>query len=123
MNRGSWFGYRVLAGGVLAAAAICSAPEVLAQTPPGTPDTVKQGSGKAPAAELSPELRKHLAEMYQKMGDCLAKTDKSMQGCQAEVMKNCPAAEALGYCPLADGIRSMKHGKHAGMHHPKKHQE
>ena len=81
-------------------------------------DTMKNGSGKMPADELSPELRKQLADMYRKMADCLATTDKSMHGCQKEVMKDCPAAAALGYCPLMDGLRPTKHGKQGGMNHP-----
>ena len=75
-------------------------------------------SKKAPGDALSPEVRKHLSEMYQKMGDCLAKTDKSMQDCQREVMKNCPVPKELGFCPLEDGIKPMN-GKHTGMDHSK----
>ena len=117
--RNSSFGRKHLSAIVIAAAAFIGAAPTFAQPGPGMADTMKNGSGKMPGDELSPELRKQLADMYRKMGDCLATTDKSMQACQKDVMKDCPAATALGYCPLADGIRPMKHGKHGAMNHPK----
>ncbi len=54
----------------------------------------------------SPEIKKDIAEMYQKMADCM-RTDKSMQVCQKEVMKDCPVAKAMGSCPIMDGMKSM----------------
>ena len=114
-----------LAGAVVVAAAVCASMPVFAEGGSGSADkggmagTMKHGSGmKMPGDELSPELRKHLAEMYRKMGVCLGTTDKSMQACQKEVMKDCPAAAALGYCPLMEGMRATKHGKQGGMNHP-----
>ena len=74
------FGRKHLSAIVIAVAAFFGAAPTLAQPGPGMADTMKHGSGmKMAGDELSPELRKHLAEMYRKMGDCLATTDKSMQ--------------------------------------------
>lgn len=74
-----------------------------------------QAKSKAPNsqahAEQSPEMKKNMADMYQKMADCM-KTDKSMHDCHKEVMKDCPVAKATGSCPLMDGMKGMmNHGK------------
>ncbi len=64
----------------------------------------------------TPEMKKSMADMYQKMADCM-KTDKLMQDCHKEVMKDCPVAKATGSCPMMDGMKGMqgmkgmKHGK------------
>lgn len=62
---------------------------------------------------LSPELRKDMVDMYQKMADCL-KTDKSLDECQRSVTKVCPVMAKTGKCPLQDGTRAMSGpaGKH-----------
>ena len=61
--------------------------------------------------EQSPEMKKNMADMYQKMADCM-KTDTPMHDCHKEVMKGCPVAKATGYCPLMDGMKGMmNHGK------------
>lgn len=57
----------------------------------------------AAMGEMSPELRKDMADMYQKMADCL-RTGKSMEDCQQQTAKGCPVAARLGYCPLHDGM-------------------
>lgn len=61
---------------------------------------------EAPAGDAN--LRKHIAEMYLKMSECLTKSARSLQECQIEVMKACPVAKELGFCPVMDGIKSMK---------------
>ena len=68
----------------------------------------------AMGGEVSPEVRKHLSEMYQKMAECLAKTEQSVQDCQREVMKDCPVPKEIGFCPIQDGIKGMS-GKHGSM--------
>ncbi len=66
--------------------------------------------------EQSPEMKKNMADMYQKMADCM-KTDKSMNDCHKEIMKDCPVAKETGSCPLMDGMKGkMNHGK---MNHKK----
>ena len=74
-----------------------------------------QSKSKAPPshaqADQSPEMKKNMADMYQKMADCM-RTDKSMHDCHKEVMKDCPVAKETGSCPLMDGMGGMmKHGK------------
>ena len=65
---------------------------------------------------MAPEMKKDMAEMYMKMGECL-KTDKSMEECQKMIMKDCPVAKSMGYCPIMDGMKSsmMKNGKMKSM--------
>ena len=63
-----------------------------AQTKAKTPKTSAHSA-------MSPEMKKDMADMYQKMADCL-KTEKSMQVCHKEVMKDCPVAKATGHCPI-----------------------
>jgi hypothetical protein len=75
----------------------------------------KSVTSKAPShTSMTPEMKKDVAEMHQKMADCM-KTDKSMEECRKDVMTNCPVAEAMGgHCPLMDGMKGMK-GKKKGM--------
>ena len=61
----------------------------------------------------TPEMKKDMADMHQKMADCL-RTDKSMQDCHGEMMKDCQGAKASGHCSMMDSMMSkggMKHGK------------
>ena len=61
----------------------------------------------------APEMKKEMADMHQKMADCL-RTEKSMQDCHGEMMKDCQGAKASGHCSMMDGMMkkgSMKHGK------------
>lgn len=71
----------------------------------------KATAGSQSQSAQTPEMKKNMADMYQKMADCM-KTDKLMQDCHKEVMKDCPVAKATGSCPLMDGMKGMmKHGK------------
>lgn len=58
--------------------------------------------------QMSPELRKDMANMYQKMADCL-KTDQSfsLEECQAKVANDCPVVAKTGQCPLEKGMGNM----------------
>ena len=71
------------------------------QSPMGSSAT-KEGS----MGQMSPELRKDMADMYQKMADCL-RTGKSMEACDQQTMKECPVIAKLGYCPIHDGMARM----------------
>lgn len=55
---------------------------------------------------MSPELRKAMANMYQKMADCL-RTDKSIEECQRQVAKDCPLVAKTGQCPIEQGMGAM----------------
>lgn len=83
----------------------------------------KDESTKNPShSSPSPQMKKDMADMYQKMADCL-KTEKSMHDCHKEVMKDCPVAKATGSCPLMDGMKGMMHDgkmKDMKMDHSKK---
>lgn len=61
----------------------------------------KQGSGP-----MSAELKRDTAEMYSKMGECM-KTDKTMEQCQKDIMKDCPVMKKTGHCPLMEGMKPM----------------
>ena len=77
--------------------------------PPGA------AAGEATASmKMTPELKKDMADMYQKMADCL-RTDKSTEQCSQDAMKNCPVMEKMGFCPIHQGMgamngKGMKHG-------------
>lgn len=61
----------------------------------------------------TPEMKKDMADMHQKMADCL-RTDKSMQDCHGEMMKDCHGAKAPGHCSMMDSMMNqggMKHQK------------
>ena len=77
-----------------------------AQKQPVKPDA-------AAGAEPSPELKKDLADMYQKMADCL-RTDKSLRQCSGDAMQSCPVMEKTGHCPINEGTGAMMH-KRKGM--------
>lgn len=55
---------------------------------------------------MTPELKGDLSEMYLKMGECM-KTEKSMEQCQKDIMKDCPVMKKTGHCPLMDGMKPM----------------
>ena len=72
----------------------------------------------------APEMKKNMADMYQKMADCL-KTEKSAHDCETAVMKDCPVMKETGHCTMMEGLnehdssmakKGMKHGKMKGMH-------
>ena len=60
--------------------------------------------------KMTPELKRDMAEMYTKMGECM-KTEKSMEECQSDIMKNCPVVKKTGHCPLMEGMKPMDHSK------------
>ena len=69
---------------------------------------------------MSPELKKEMADMYQKMADCM-KTEKPMDQCQKDIVKDCPVVAKTGHCPLMEGMRPMMKGMPMmpkGMKHP-----
>jgi hypothetical protein len=78
-------------------------------------DPAMKMSGKP----MPPELKSDMADMYQKMADCM-KTDKSMEQCQKDIMKDCPVVSKTGHCPLMEGMKPMMKGmpKMKGMKHP-----
>ncbi len=78
--------------------------------------TKNKASSSQMQTEQSPEMKKNMADMYQKMADCM-KTDKSMDDCHQEVMKDCPVAKETGSCPLMDGMNGKMH--HGKMNHKK----
>lgn len=56
--------------------------------------------------QMSHELRKDTADMYQKMADCL-RTGKSSEDCQRQIAKDCPVVAKTGQCPIEQGMGSM----------------
>ena len=58
--------------------------------------------------QVSPELRKDMANMHQKMADCL-RTDQSLslEECQRKVAKDCPIVAKAGQCPIEQGTGHM----------------
>lgn len=68
------------------------------------------GEDQSPSTnQLSPELRKDMANMHQKMADCL-RTDQSLSldECQRKVAKDCPIVAKTGQCPIAQGMGAMR---------------
>lgn len=64
-------------------------------------------------SSMTPELKKDMADMYQKMADCL-RTDMSLDQCSADAMKDCPVMQKTGHCPIHEGMG-------AAMGNPMKH--
>lgn len=63
---------------------------------------------------MSSETRKQMADMHQKMADCL-KSDRSISDCRDTMMASCPMMKD-GSCPMMGMM--MGHGDHdCGMHH------
>lgn len=58
--------------------------------------------------QMSPELRKDMADMYQKMADCL-RTDQALalEECQRKVANDCPVVAKTGQCPIEKGMGHM----------------
>lgn len=56
--------------------------------------------------QVSPELRKDMADMYQKMAECL-RTDKSLEECQRKVAKDWAVVAKTGQCPIEKGMGHM----------------
>lgn len=85
---------------------------VLSLSPSSFAADAKRG---ATTTKMTPELKKDMADMYQKMADCM-RTDKSMDECSHEAMKNCPVVQKTGHCPINEGMgpmmgKRMKHQK------------
>jgi hypothetical protein len=59
------------------------------------------------SSQGSPELGKNMADMYQKMADCL-RTGKYPEDCQRAVAKDCPVLAKTGQCPLQEGTGHMR---------------
>ena len=55
---------------------------------------------------MTPEVKKDMADMYQKMADCL-RTDKSLDQCSHDAMTNCPVVQKTGHCPINEGTGPM----------------
>lgn len=56
--------------------------------------------------QMAPEFRKDMANMYQKMADCL-RTGKSSEDCQRQIAKDCPVVAKTGQCPIEKGMGHM----------------
>jgi len=66
--------------------------------------------GEDKSSQASPELRKNMADMYQKMADCL-RTGKSAEDCQRDIAKDCPVLSKTGQCPIQEGMGHMGMGQ------------
>ena len=67
------------------------------------------GEDQSPStSQVSPEVRKDMANMHQKMADCL-RTDQSLslEECQRKVAKDCPIVAKTGQCPIEKGMGAM----------------
>jgi hypothetical protein len=62
--------------------------------------------GEDKSSQVSPELRNDMADMYQKMADCL-RTGKSPEDCQRQVARDCPVVAKTGQCPIEKGMGHM----------------
>jgi Spy/CpxP family protein refolding chaperone len=60
----------------------------------------KHGRSSMMMASPTPEMRQNMAEMHQKMADCL-KSERPMAECRKEMMKNCPM-KGKGHCPMME---------------------
>jgi hypothetical protein len=74
-------------------------------------NTARTGAAMSP---MSPELQKDMADMYQKMADCL-RTGKSNEDCQKQVAKDCPVITKTGQCPILEGIGPMRGSRGMGL--------
>ena len=76
---------------------------------------VEKDASSHPANKMvtTPEMKKDMADMHQKMADCL-KSEKSMQDCHDEMMKDCQGEKAPAHCSMMEGMMKkggMRHGK------------
>lgn len=65
--------------------------------------TKESGASHGAATPMTPELKQDMAQMYQKMADCL-RTDKSVDQCSHDAMKDCPVVAKTGHCPINEGM-------------------
>ena len=81
------------------------------------PAPVGDHSKDKKSTEMTPEMKTDMANVYQKMADCL-RTDKSLADCSHDAMKDCPVVQKSGHCPINEGTGPMM-GK--PMKHPMRH--
>ncbi len=55
---------------------------------------------------MTPELKMDMADMYQKMADCL-RTGKSVEQCSQQVAKDCPVVKKTGHCRIMEGMKTV----------------
>jgi len=60
----------------------------------------------AKPGQMTSELKMDMADMYQKMADCL-RTGKSVEQCSQQVAKDCPVVKKTGHCPISEGMKSV----------------
>jgi hypothetical protein len=74
-------------------------------------DPAKQSAAAHSLADtkMTPELKKDMADMYQKMADCM-RSDKTLDQCRHEAMTNCPVVKKTGYCPINEGMGKRRKG-------------
>ncbi len=105
--------------------AVCTAvfaADLPQKTPQSSIIVAQEKPATAPAGEhkmmdhsaMTPELRKDMADMYQKMADCL-RSDKSFDQCRHEAKEDCPVVKKTGHCPINEGSDVVVH---KGMKHP-----
>ena len=56
--------------------------------------------------QMSPELRNDIADMYQKMANCV-RTGKPREDCQRQIATDCPVVAKTGQCPIQHGMGHM----------------
>lgn len=92
--------------------AASTAPIVVAQS--ASTSTPAEEHKMMAHSPMTPELKKDMADMYQKMADCL-RSDKTFDQCRHEAKENCPVVKKTGHCPINEGSDAVM-GK--GMKHP-----
>ncbi len=65
-----------------------------------------EDTSQSMTGQMSPELRKDTADMYQKMADCV-RTGQSTEDCQRQIAKDCPVVAKTGQCPIQQGMGHM----------------
>jgi hypothetical protein len=73
-------------------------------------------AAKPTAADPSPEQRHQMAEIHQRMADCL-NSERPMTECRGEMQKSCQETMGAGGCSMMDGHMGagMMHGQGTGM--------
>ncbi len=66
-----------------------------------------QSAGKtSKPSQMTPELKMDMADMYQKMADCI-RNGKSVEQCSQQVAKDCPVVKKTRHCPIMEGMKSV----------------
>jgi hypothetical protein len=69
---------------------------------------------KSPPAEPTPEARQHMADVHQKMADCL-RSERPLAECRTEMMSSCQEMMGEGGCPMmGHGAGGMGPGMKGG---------